>query len=58
MSVVNIASVRKLELYAADTSANDTDGLIANFVPKAVEDLGAVNNRVDKGWVFPQVKSF
>lgn len=58
MSVVNIASVRKLELYAADATANDNESLLSNFVPKAVEDLGAVNNRVDKGWVFPQVKSF
>lgn len=58
MSVVNIASVRKLELYAADATANDTDTLLSNFVPKAVEDLGLSNNKVDKGWVFPQVKSF
>jgi hypothetical protein len=58
MAVVNISAVRKIELYAADATAHDSDGLLANFVPKAVEDLGTVNNRVDKGWVFPQVKSF
>jgi len=58
MSVVNIASVRKLELYAADATVNDTDNLLSNFVPKAAEDLGLSNNRVDKGWVFPQVRSY
>ena len=58
MAVINIASVRKLELYSADATAHDADSLLSHFVPVAVEDLGAVNNRVDKGWVFPQVKSF
>jgi hypothetical protein len=58
MSVVNIASVRKLELYAADATDNDTDSLQAQFVPKAVEDLGLSNNKVDKGWVFPQITSY
>ena len=58
MSVVNIASVRKLELYAADATDNDTDSLQAEFVPKAVEDLGLSNNKVDKGWVFPQITSY
>jgi len=58
MSVVNIASVRKLELYAADATDNDTDSLQSNFVPKAIEDLGLSNNKVDKGWVFPQITSY
>jgi len=59
MSVINIASVRKLELYSADASNADAQGLRdANFIPVIEEDLGAINNRVDKGWVFPQVQSF
>lgn len=59
MSVINIASVRKLELYSADASNADAQGLRdANFIPVVEEDLGAINNRVDKGWVFPQVQSF
>jgi hypothetical protein len=58
MAVINISAVRKLELYSADATAHDNETLLSHFVPVAVEDLGAVNNRVDKGWVFPQVKSF
>lgn len=59
MSVINIASVRKLELYSADASNADAQSLRdANFIPVIEEDLGAINNRVDKGWVFPQVQSF
>jgi hypothetical protein len=59
MSVINIASVRKLELYSADASNADAQSLRdANFIPVIQEDLGAINNRVDKGWVFPQVQSF
>ena len=60
MSIINIASVRKLELYSEDAnpSTQASAAILANFIPKAEEDLGAVNNRVDKGWVFPQVTVF
>ena len=59
MGVINIASVRKLELYAADANpTTDADGLLANFIPLAEDQLGAVNNRVDQGLVFPQVVQF
>ena len=35
MSIINIASVRKLELYSADANpTTDTDGLLASFVPQ------------------------
>jgi hypothetical protein len=59
MSVINIASVRKLELYSgnANPSAGD-QSLIDNFVPVAEDALGAVNNRVDEGLKFPQVTQY
>lgn len=56
MGIINIAAVRKLELYSADANpATDTDGLLANFVPVDEDQLGAVNNRVDQGLKFPNV---
>ena len=59
MGVLNIASVRKLELYAADANpTTDTQGLLANFIPTAEDELGAVNNRVEQGLKFPQVVQF
>jgi len=58
MSIVNIASVRKLELYAGDATLNDTDSIRSDVTPVDEADLGAVNNRVDSGLVFPQVKVY
>ncbi len=58
MGVLNIAAVRKLELYSADATANDADTLLSNFIPSAEDDLGAVNNRVESGLKFPQVTQF
>jgi len=58
MGVINIAAVRKLELYSADATSLDTDGLLSNFIPKAEDDLGAVNNRVEQGLKFPQVTQY
>lgn len=57
MSVINIASVRKVELYSADASANDADTLLDEFIPVAEDALGAINNRVGDGLHFPQVVS-
>lgn len=59
MSVVNIAAVRKLELYSGDANpSTDADSLLSNFIPKSEDALGAVNNRVDAGLKFPQVSQF
>lgn len=59
MSIINIASVRKLELYSADANpATNADALLANFIPTAEDQLGAVNNRVAQGLKFPQVSQF
>jgi hypothetical protein len=58
MVFVNVASVRKLELYSADATTLDTQALRSNFLPVDEESLGALNNRVDQGLKFPQVVSF
>jgi hypothetical protein len=56
MAVINIAAVRKLELYSADADpTTNADGLITNFIPVVEDALGAPNNQVDQGLVFPQV---
>lgn len=55
MSVINIAAVRKVELYSADATANDADSLLDEFIPVAEDALGAVNNRVGEGLKFPNV---
>jgi hypothetical protein len=58
MSVINIASVRKVELYSGDATSNDADGILSSVIPVDEEDLGAENNRVDSGLVFPGVEVF
>ncbi len=59
MSVINIAAVRKLELYSGDANpTTNADTLLANFIPQAEDDLGAVNNRVEAGLKFPQVSQY
>jgi hypothetical protein len=58
MSVINIASVRKLELYSGDATSLDADGILSGAIPVEEEDLGAVNNRVSDGLVYPQVESY
>jgi len=59
MSVINIAAVRKLELYSADANpTTDAEGLLTNFIPRSEEALGAVNNRVAEGLKFPQVSQY
>ncbi len=59
MSVLNIAAVRKLELYSGDANpTTNADGLLSNFIPRSEDQLGAVNNRVDAGLKFPQVSQY
>jgi hypothetical protein len=58
MLLVNAASVRKTELYSGDATSHDADGIRADTRPKDVADLGAVNNRVEAGLVFPSVKVY
>jgi hypothetical protein len=59
MAVINIAAVRKLELYSADADpTTNADGLITNFIPVTEDALGAPNNQVDNGLVFPEISAY
>jgi len=62
MAIINIASVRKLELYRGSVRPSNvgtsTDSGYEAAVPKAEEDLGAENNRVDAGLHFPVVHQY
>ncbi len=59
MGLGNIASVRKLELYSADANPlTNADTLLAQFIPRDEDQLGAVNNRVDAGLTFPAIAHF
>lgn len=57
MGIVNIAAVRKLELYRGSVSATTDTGFAAKL-PMAEEDLGAENNRVDAGLHYPDVQQY
>jgi hypothetical protein len=59
MAIINIAAVRKLELYSADANpATNADGLLTSFIPVVEDALGAPNNQVDSGGVVPLINSF
>jgi hypothetical protein len=59
MGLINIAGVRKLELYSADANpTTDSDGLLSNFIPVSEEAIGAVNNKVEQGLRFPQIQTY
>ncbi len=58
MSIVNIASVRKLELYSGDATTLDTNGILSSVTPKSEEDLGAENNRAGNRQFYPSVVFF
>jgi len=59
MGIINIAAVRKLELYSGDANPTTHSGdLLSNFIPLDEDQLGAINNRVDAGLVFPQVTQY
>lgn len=57
-AVINIAGARKLELYRGSVRPTALDTDYAYAVPKAEEDLGAVNNRVDQGLHFPAIVQY
>lgn len=58
MSIVNIASVRKLELYSGDATANNADSVLAKVSPMAEDALGAPNNRAAERQFEPTVTFF
>jgi hypothetical protein len=59
MSIVNIASVRKLELYSGDANpTTNANAILPSVTPVSEENLGAPNNRAGNRQFFPQVVSF
>ena len=58
MGIVNVAAVRKLELYRGSVRPTALDTGYGDKLPKAEEDLGAENNRVDYGLHYPSVNQF
>lgn len=57
LAIINVAAVRKLELYSGSATTN-TDGILATVSPAEEEDLGAMNNRVEDGVYFPTVNFY
>lgn len=58
MSIVNIASVAKLELYSGDATSVNANSIQASVTPVAESAMGAENNRAGNRQFFPQVVSF
>lgn len=59
MSIVNIASVRKLELYSGDANpTTNANSILAAVTPVSEENMGAVNNRAGNRQFYPQVVTF
>jgi hypothetical protein len=59
VAVINIAAVRKLELYSGDANpTTDVEGLLTSVTPVAEEDLGAENNKVESGLHYPDVEVY
>ena len=60
MSIINVAAVRKVELYSGDATTVDANGILAagTISPADEEDLGAMNNRVADEVFFPAINFF
>jgi hypothetical protein len=58
LAVVNIAAVRKLELYSGSVTPGEETTGFAVKLPVDEDELGAMNNRVDQGLKYPDVSQF
>lgn len=58
MSIINIASTAKLELYSGDATSLDTNSILADVIPMPEASLGAENNRVGNRQFYPGVVLF
>jgi hypothetical protein len=56
--LLNVAAVRKLELYSGDASPLDTDGILSAVSPLDEELLNANVNRIEEGINFPYVAGY
>lgn len=55
VGIVNISSVRKLELYSGSVTPGATDAGFEARLPLDEDALGQMNNRVDAGLKFPNI---
>jgi hypothetical protein len=54
-----VEGMRKLELYPCDaTPGSDAQGMIGYVTAMAEQDLGAINNRIDDGLVYPKISQY
>jgi len=58
MSLINIASISKLELYSGDATALNANAILPSVTPLPEEQLGAENNRAGNRQFFPNVVAF
>jgi hypothetical protein len=61
MGIGQVEGMRKLELYPCDANpATFADGLtlLADTRPKPERQMGAINNRIDDGLVFPHISQY
>lgn len=56
--LVNIGAVAKIETYSCDASNADANSLQSSVQPVAEKAIGATNNRVADGTVFPSVEFY
>lgn len=58
MGIGMVEGMRKVELYPCDASAVNAQGLIGDVTAQTEEQLGAINNRIDDGMVYPHVTQY
>jgi hypothetical protein len=58
MGLINVAAWAKLELYRGSVRPTALDSGSAARLPMSEEDLGAENNRVDRGLHYPSVQQY
>lgn len=58
VGIVNIAGIRKLELYGLSVTPTVTDTGFETKLPVEEDALGALNNRVDAGLFYPAIHQF
>lgn len=58
LTLVNVQSICKLELYSADATVNDTQTVRTSLIPLEEAQITPTNNRVASGVWYPRVVSY
>jgi hypothetical protein len=58
MTLVNSASIGKMETYSGDATVTDTDSIVSDVTPVAERAMGEENNQVAEGLVYPSVEHY